>query len=50
METELGKRSKPYTPTKFLMELSKLTKGSYYGLNIEKEVEKKMVVEGKPED
>ncbi len=50
---EIGsdKRSKPFTPTEFLMKLSKMTKGSYYGLRLGKEEEeRKAVVEERPED
>jgi Mg-chelatase subunit ChlI/Mg-chelatase subunit ChlD len=50
IETEPNKRSKPYTPTEFLMKLSKTTKGSYYGLSLRKEEEKKEIVEEKPQD
>jgi hypothetical protein len=38
MERATGERSTPYSPTDFLTELSKLTKGSYYGLSLEKDV------------
>lgn len=45
-----GKRVKPYTPTEFLMELSKQTGGSYYGLSLEKETGGKETVVERPED
>ena len=35
-----------YTPTKFLMEVAKMTGGSYYGLSLEKESELLMHTEG----
>jgi len=51
IETEPNKRSRPYTPTEFLMKLAKTTKGSYYGLSLRKEEEnKKAIVEERPEN
>ncbi len=50
-ETGSNKRSKPYTPTEFLMKLSKTTKGSYYGLSLRRDAEKKKaIVEENPQD
>jgi Mg-chelatase subunit ChlI/Mg-chelatase subunit ChlD len=43
------KNFQPYRPTEFLMKISEITKGSYYGLSLGKDVEKKTVVE-RPED
>ena len=51
IDIESNKRSRPYTPTEFLIRLSKVTKGSYYGLRLGKEIkEKKGGVEERPED
>ncbi len=51
IDVEPKKRSKPYTPTEFLMKLSRTMKGSYYGLSLRKDEEqKRAIVEERPED